>query len=790
MDASKRLSPILCVLLSAFFAFLILLVLALPSQLSAPGPQPLSGDDYKDQRREYIAEMHRAAPDLDWEAVDARNRWRFAQERFRLYRQMPSRSQSLEQDTLADQQLIAHWRELGSRNLSGRTRWAEYNPSNQKIYVASSGGNLWKGDLNGNGWQSLTDLYQIPNLISVDWIISMHRYRMIAVSGKSKIIPVMYSDDEGATWIQSSGLGAIATWGTADRAVIAEDPLNSIFLLAYYFDYNKWGEVMAVFRSTDHGASFSMLQDTFDVPVYGNRNNFDIWTDNYGSGEVYLLENNHCYQFNPGTQRFQLKGTLPAMSYEKLFLTGRETPTGTYLYAMYCHNSGGKKSAIYRSTDGGVSWSYRGTANGYPFQDNAFNCGLSQPDHVFLGSVNCSTSVDGGVTWTQVNSWGEYYSDPLNKLHADICGINTFRDAMGNDVVLLNTDGGTYISYDDVQTVSNLSAEGLNVSQYYTLLSEKNQYEILYAGSQDQGYQRSLQDTGQIRNFDQLISGDYGHLTSGDGGQSIWLTYPGRVYYYPDARNSSSHKTWKYSGSGYLWMAPVAAIPGEPYKAYVGGGTNTSGTTHLFLLTYQNGSITSQELSHDFDGGGNGARISAIAISPVDPNYRFVLNNQGHFFYSFDAGWSWHQSGSFSGPTGHYFYGSTIWPSRTSRDNVYIGGSGYSNPPVYVSHNHGQSFAAFDNQLPGTLVHELSGSLDDSLLFAATELGPYVYHRATSAWHPAAGLHAPDQVYWTVDYVDSLRVARFGTYGRGIWSLNLCNQGYPQARGGLLARRQ
>jgi hypothetical protein len=40
-------------------------------------------------------------------------------------------------------------------------------------------------------------------------------------------------------------------------------------------------------------------------------------------------------------------------------------------------------------------------------------------------------------------------------------------------------------------------------------------------------------------------------------------------------------------------------------------------------------------------------------------------------------------------------------------------------------------------------------------------------------WFDLSGGIAPDQTYWSVEFVKSLNKVRFGTYGRGIWDLNL-----------------
>ena len=74
-----------------------------------------------------------------------------------------------------------------------------------------------------------------------------------------------------------------------------------------------------------------------------------------------------------------------------------------------------------------------------------------------------------------------------------------------------------------------------------------------------------------------------------------------------------------------------------------------------------------------------------------------------------------------------------------------------------------------NNGLPNTLVFQLAGTSDDGLLFAATEVGPYGYSSNENEWFLLSGISAPDQTYWSIDYIPDINTARFGTYGRGIW---------------------
>ena len=55
------------------------------------------------------------------------------------------------------------------------------------------------------------------------------------------------------------------------------------------------------------------------------------------------------------------------------------------------------------------------------------------------------------------------------------------------------------------------------------------------------------------------------------------------------------------------------------------------------------------------------------------------------------------------------------------------------------------------------------------MIFAATSVGPYMYSNETGTWEDMSGEYAPDQTYWTVDYIPQIHTVRFGTYGRGIW---------------------
>ena len=691
-------------------------------------------------KAEWMEKMHRAAPGVNWRSVDQNTRLA----KYQLNTaQTPTRAQDAS----------GTWREIGSNNLSGRMHCADYDAASGLLYCASSGGNVWRSDLSGSEWTCLNDRLKMMRDIKSLRVINFNSIRRIIVcSGRD----VYYSDDEGLRWSLAQGFSGPQSWGGLRELAIANDGQQTMYVLAEEWDYSNRYAVTSVYRSVDRGGNFSRIA-RYAGPTYGDSWKFDIWTDIYGDGQVFLVENANVYVIS-GTVITKI-ASYPLSVPGTLYLTGRQSGGNTYLYVLVAHDG---KSDIYGSDGTAGNWTYRGVIPETPFMINSFECSMDF-NRLFMGGINCHWSNDGGVNWTITSEWYEYYGNPSARLHADICGINTVKNSLNPEIVLLSTDGGMYLSTNGAVSVNNISLSNLNVSQYYSIYTNRYDWGRVYAGSQDQGYQ--IGSDGLIPapgDFSQLISGDYGHLTSSDRGLSVWCVYPGFAMYVKDdnflARND-------FICSNQLWMPPLMADPENSARAFLGGGRTSVGA-HLYHLAYSSGQISYTELPFDFCPGTN-EKISAVACSPLNSAYRYVMTSDGKFYFSTDSGDTWTQSAGFQGPSPHYFYGSCILPSPVELGKVYISGSGYSNPPVYVSNDNGQTFSAFSPGLPDTLVFELASNASGSMLFAATEVGPYAY--INGAWVDISMNAAPDQTYWTVDAVPGAGAARFGTYGRGIW---------------------
>jgi hypothetical protein len=723
-----------------------------------PSGTVIRGHDENGERDKFEAwyeYMHKAAPGVNWRAIDEETR------RTKIAARTGPQpgNQTATVETLANGNLVGEWKERGSANQSGRIWVADLDTTNGTVYCGSDGGNVWKGNMTGSSWTVLNDKFRM-DIKMLRVLRDSSGARLIVAGGAH----VYYSDDDGTTWQNAAGLSNLASWGGMKRATIMGDSLHTMYILVYEWDYTNWNGITSLYKSTDRGTSFSLIR-SYPEPVYGDLQFFDFYVPVYGSSEVSFLQNDSVFSINSVTDSISFVATIPVPQPGNTLITGYIDSTQKILYAYI-------DQQLYTSPDSGNTWSGPVAVNIGPFSATSFSCSNVNPSRLYLGDIECHYSTNGGLSWNIPNVWWAYYASPDDKLHADIPSITPMFDAQGNEFLFVGTDGGLYTSFDNLQTVQNISLLGLNASQYYSVFTDKNDPNFIYAGAQDQGFQRCQLDSGGALGFEQVISGDYGHICSSDGGSTIFMNYPGFTDYYDDAHYGNSSASWTFNNTIPFWIPPMAPSTMVNNMCYLAGGNVNGSGSHIIQL-YQTGSnLVPTELPYNFSSASAGGNISAIAISPIDENYWYVLTDNGKFFRSTDFGSTWAMS-TVTGLGANYLYGATIYPSHTNLNVVYVGGSGYSNSPAWKSANGGQNFAAIATGIPNTHIFQLTGNYNDSLIFAATEVGPYVFVVAENKWYAMEGVGAPDQTYWSVEYIQAINTVRFATYGRGIWDFQV-----------------
>ncbi len=746
--------------------------------LFSQAPDSLIREDdpeLKKERREWIELMHRTEPGVDWKILDretrlSKYRIKNAQRKELLEEGKLNRDRILREE-VAGGRIIGAWTERGSNNLAGRMITVDVDFDRKLIYGISAGGNVWRGTLEGKNWTCLNDYHKFSgSLIKI--LKKDGKNRILVVSSKT----VYFSDDEGLTWNSAEGLDDIQFWGSIRRGAVMNNSQKSIYVLARTWDREDWKAITAIYRSNDKGETFEKY-DTTSI----NARLIDLWAPRDNSSDLYIMKRDTVHQINGSGNIINTEiftGDLPVSEFNKLkavMLKGTFDEHNDLILYSVLRTGESPKSHFYLSSDKGDNWEAKGALDINPFMINSFAVSQKHSNVLFYGGVELFRSYDEAVTWTKVNRWGEYYGDPKNKLHADIPGINLFIQPgeNENEIAYISTDGGLYKSEDYIMKVENISLRGLNISQYYSVYTHGKDNNYIFTGSQDQGFQRCDVDSGGTLSFDQTISGDYGHLISSDEGETLWCVYPGFVLNYTNTRDKLQQRRWSFrNNSNRLWLPKIVADPDKPQRAFIAAG-GKSNPTSLWDVHFSGDTLKADELAYDFSGENNSDKISTFEISKTDPELFYVITNSGIFYVSTDKGKSWQSMSKIDKFGGHYFYGAKILPSDKESSKLYIGGSGYNNPGFYFSNDYGQTFIPADSGLPNTLIYDLTFIDNENYIFAATQVGPYVYIVEENKWYDLAGFNTPDQTYWEVEYVPAINTVRCVTYGRGIWDFKI-----------------
>jgi len=666
---------------------------------------------------------------------------------------------------IASGKLKGTWFEKGAKNQAGDIKRTAYSKLENKLYAISSGGTLWKGDLDGKNWEVVDDMLRFDASVLEITKDGNSQKLLASMNGK------LYFSDGGQLWTvvedveDSREVKQVIKLKNNDVFALIQESTSSKITLQLSNNSGKNFREIKEFETND----FSKIAQT--VTTDGNNlylieylSNDYVKTYWWNSTGNVLAERSSSYAWDP-----------PA----KARLYAGETNNGEI--ALYRNGSG---RLLYETFNYGTTWFSLGDLNEQIWWD-AFYISPNKPNFFMMGRINPHFSQNAGWTWNKMSDWNEYYYDRKTKLHADIMQIRPLDRGPGDSILAIANHGGIALFNENTLQVENITLEGMNNAQYYDVVSYPSANKWIFAGSQDQGWQRGRNNEEEAVEFDQVTSGDWGHITftpANDSTPSLWITYPnGEIHYY---KNPLTSPYTEVSDQVYViesvqesvWIPPIMRHPDTLFgnTIYAAGGNINGGLgSHLIqlkVLNNNNFEYESTQLAFDF--GVSGGEISAMNTNAINNNKWYVATTNGKFFYSDDRGSTWQMS-SPQVPNSDDRYGSDIYVSKTDENTIYVSGSGYTTAPIVRSTDGGITFEDFSEGLPETAVFELAGNERENILFAATEAGPYVYIRSTKRWHDLAEFQAPHQRYWSVEFIPEIQTARFGTFGRGIWDFKI-----------------
>jgi hypothetical protein len=120
-----------------------------------------------------------------------------------------------------------------------------------------------------------------------------------------------------------------------------------------------------------------------------------------------------------------------------------------------------------------------------------------------------------------------------------------------------------------------------------------------------------------------------------------------------------------------------------------------------------------------------------------------------------------------------WFWCRHILVSEVNPGELWLAGSGYDNSPVFKSTDYGATFTAVNAGMPSTIVERLAFNADESMVYAATGIAPFVFIADENEWFEIAGDTAPLVHYMDVEFLEAQNTVRFATYARGVWDLRI-----------------
>lgn len=571
------------------------------------------------------------------------------------------------------------WGPANASTVSGRATAIAVDPAScsagscQTIYLGTANGGVWKSTTGGHNWVPLTEHQSTLAIGSL--ALDPHNANIIyAGTGEpnnaidnNRGQGILKSTNGGSTWT-TLGFSTFVNRSVADLVV---DPNNGdIYAISYLARsggagttygsslQNPYLPPLGFYRSADGGQTWTQSNPTSSFfhdstgragPTSLVRgSNGTLFLGVYGQGIYKSADNGSTWTALPNSTE---------TVFDRITLAVAPSDPNT-VYAAYSHDIDGNGGmTFYASSDAGATWTLRGktpsACSGQCWYDMPVAVAPSDPNTVYVGGSfnyngcpstypypNCNTvvmkSTDGGATWSDIGD-----DTTGDNVHPDDHAI--LPTAQGG--LYTANDGGIFHSADNGGSWQSLNND-IGTLQFQGVSVNSNG--DVFGGTQDNG-------TWMLANS----STNGVHIQAGDGGMTaadpnnpniVFDEFYGAQMQRFDATNGS--ETWMTG-----WWCDYFCFGGGLFYEPMALGTNTptgaSASNDVFSATYrvwrseQGGGV---DANHDGDATndpgdttdfvpitGNLGSISAIAVSPVNPNDVAIATSTGKIYYTTNA---------------------------------------------------------------------------------------------------------------------------------------------------------
>ncbi|MDX6306397.1 MAG: hypothetical protein QOI77_3366 [Blastocatellia bacterium] len=404
------------------------------------------------------------------------------------------------------------FRSIGPAFTSGRVIGFAVDPNNSaRYFVASASGGVWKTVNNGATWTPVFDRegsYSI-GCIALDpknpltvWVGTGENNSQRSVSYGNGLYR---SDDGGKTW-KSVGLKTSEHIG---RIAIDPKDANIVYVAAQGPLWGPGGD-RGLFKTTDNGKTWKNI-----LNISENTGVTDVVIDPQNPETVYAASyqrRRHMYTLiDGGPESAIYKSTDAGVTWNKVRAGLPTTDMGRIGLAVSPVDSnivyatveaGDRKGGIFRSNDRGGSWERRNDFDAGAMYYARIIADPKDVDRIYVMNVFLMVSDDGGRTLRRLGEKSK---------HVDNHEI--WIDPGNTDHYLVGCDGGVYESHD--RGLNWDFKRNLPVTQLYDITTDNAKpFYNVYGGAQDNF---AFGGPSRTRNVSGIVSSDWFVTQGGDG---------------------------------------------------------------------------------------------------------------------------------------------------------------------------------------------------------------------------------------------------------------------------------
>jgi PKD repeat protein len=669
---------------------------------------------------------------------------------------------------------------------TGRVNAIATDPANpDTIYVAFSGGGVWKSTDGGAFWNAKTEtlgslsvgtLEMDPNNASV-------LYLGLGDTFDGTGLGLVKSSDGADTWSDPVILGDSTE--IADIQVAAGN--SDIVMVAT----NK-----GLYRSINAGASFTKV-----AIATGQAVDPYVWTLASGGGSNFVLSLEANPTATAGTTDGQIwrstdngatwtkaTGVTDTAGVGRISVASAPSDPNT-MYALAAKPNAGVATDlanIFKSTNGGSSWTgvaksgntYKQYTNkntesanlstllgGQGWYNHAIIVDPSNASVAYFGGqLLLAKTSDGGTGFKIVSNWLAQFSLPY--VHADFHAAHF----ASNGTLYVGTDGGIFRSTDNAATFTDALNEGIASHLVYQVGSSTDDASAVVIGLQDNGTRVRVGNTGV---FNQEIGGDgFGcDVNQADATRMLGSLYYSRIYKSTDGGLNFSSACSGITECNNSSTAPFITRLSRWAGDATGNTLYTFSNTKVYKTTNYAGSWTALGVS---GLPTTSLFLRNVGVAPSSSLVVGVVANSGRVFLTTNGGTAW------TAPAALPNHGSSLsWISfdQTDRNIVYVASVAPDSTKTHLwrSSDFGANWTAIDSSASGFPAGIPVNSLvidpvTHTTLYAATHLGVYRSTDSGGTWaRYGAGMPLVNVTDLYVASDDSL--VRAATFGRAVWEL-------------------